>query len=375
MADLKISAATLASALGGTEGLPGLQSAAPVRVTPELIRAYILGTQAGHRNIAGRNGGLEVWQRATSHAIAASTVAYTADGWYLATAASQASVVDRVAGIADASRYAARVRRNSGQTGTGVMRFAFALDEDEVVRLRGQRVVLSFRVSAGANWSPASGTLSFTVYTGTGAVAKRNASAYTSEATPVSGSLALTPGGAAVSAQSSLSTAIGATVTQAEIQFSWTPVGTAGAADDVTIDDVQLEAVPAGATTMPIVFERRPLADTLADCQRHLVAFVPGVTGAVVAPGLCYTTTDAQVPVVFQRPMRRVPTLVVSAGSDFQLLSAAGSGVTCTAVGTVTGNLTYWNLNVSVAAGLVAGNATQLQSATTGASLLFVAEI
>jgi hypothetical protein len=375
MADLKISAATLASALGGTEGLPGLQASSPVRITPELLRAYILGTQAGYRNIAGRNGGLEVWQRATSIAVAASTVAYTADGFYLITAASQASVVDRVAGIANGSRYAARVRRNSGQTGTGVMRFGFALDEDEVHRLRGQRVVLSFRVSAGANWSPASGTLSFTVYAGTGSVARRGGTAYTAEATPVSGSLALTPGAAAVSAQSSLSTAIGASVTQAEIQFSWTPVGTAGAADDVTIDDVMLEALPASATTMPIVFERRPLADTLADCQRHLFAFVPGAASAAVAPGMAYTTTDAQVPVIFRQPMRRVPTLAVLAASDFQLLSAAGSGVTCTAVGTVTGNVGYFNLNVTVAAGLVAGNATQLQSATTAASLLLSGEI
>src|SRR5262249_60899120 len=45
----------------------------------------------GQRNIIGSNGGMEVWQRgaggSASFAINASTTAYTADRWYIATGA------------------------------------------------------------------------------------------------------------------------------------------------------------------------------------------------------------------------------------------------------------------------------------------------
>lgn len=367
-----ISAADLAATLGGAEMIPGVQSGGDVRITPELLRAYILGTSASHRNLAGRVGGFEVWQEGSSVAVAASTTSYTADGWYLATGADQASVVSRVAGITSRSRYAAQVARNSSQTGTGTIRFAAPLDEVEVPTLSGQRCVLSFTAKAGADWSPSSGTLTYNVYVGTGgSVAKRNATPYGTETNPITGTVNLTAGGSATTVTSSISTALPASVTSAEIQFSWTPTGTAGAADNVQIDDLQFEAVPSGVTTWAPVFERRPYSDTLVDCQRHLIVFAAAAAGAPLGQGICYTTTDAQVPVIFARPMRRVPTLSVSAASDWQLLASAGSGVTCSAVGTVAGNATGWNLNVSVAAGLTAGDATQMQASNTSAVIRF----
>lgn len=224
------------------------------------------GYGRGFRNAAGRNGGLEVWQRgaggAASIAVAASTTAYTADGWALKTNANQASVVDQVAGIATGSRWAARVRRTAGQTGTGAMSFELPLDVDEIVALRGNLVTLSLTLQAGANWSPASGNLTIELRTGTGTPAKRSAGAYTGEAADISQAPAITTSPTRYSFTSAA--AIGATVTQASIYLTWTPAGTAGAADDFTIDDVQLEIGLARTT-----FERLPFALELLLCQRH----------------------------------------------------------------------------------------------------------
>ena len=220
--------------------------------------------EPGFKNIAGRNGGLEVWQRgaggSASISVAASTTAYTADGWALKTGANQASTVAQVAGIATGSRWAARVRRNSGQTGTGAMNFEFPLDTDEIVFMQGCVVTLSMTLQAGANWSPTSGNLTIELRTGTGSAAKRSAGAYTGDAAPISVTQAIT---SSAVRYTFTSTALGASVTQASIYLTWTPTGTAGAADDFTIDDVQLEISPVATP-----FERRPFLLELLACER-----------------------------------------------------------------------------------------------------------
>ena len=227
---------------------------------------YTYGPLA-YRNIVGDNGGLEVWQRgagsSASFAVGASTTSYTADRWYLATGANQACVVAAVTGLTALSRLAAKVTRNNGQTGTGALVFAYPLDTDEIVRMRGQKMNIQFQAKAGANWSPAGGTLSYSLYVGTGAVGKRGSTPYTGETQAVSGSLSLNS-----SQQLGTTTAgtviVPANATQAELQIAWTPVGTAGADDSITIDDVQLEA---GAQYT--IFERPPFDKLLLSCKRH----------------------------------------------------------------------------------------------------------
>ena len=229
------------------------------------------GYGRGFRN-AIVNGGQEVWQRgaggAASIAVAASTTAYASDRFFLATGANQACTVSQQAGLVTGSRWCARVQRNSGQTGTGVLRWAIPFDLDEIARVRGKLLVLSMQLRAGANWSPTSGTLSWALYCGTGAAAKRAGSAYTSETTPISGSVNLTAGGG-VSQSVALSTAIPAGTTQMELQFFWTPTGTAGANDYFEIDDVQLEDAGAAASAAPTAFERIPFDVELPRCQFH----------------------------------------------------------------------------------------------------------
>lgn len=208
--------------------------------------AAIVASSGGSRN-ALINGAALVWQRgaggSASIAVAASTVAYADDRWYLATGANQASAVSQQTGPTG-FQYASRVQRNNGQTGTGQMVYAQALDADKIAELAGSTCVLSGFVSTGANWSPSSGTLSWKVYCGTGSPAKRNGSAYTGETSPISGSMNIAQGAssAALSATSgSLSGAIPSNTKQMEVQFFWTPSGTAGANDWFQITGRRLE--------------------------------------------------------------------------------------------------------------------------------------
>lgn len=346
-------------------------------MTPLTVAEAIVAQTQKFKNVLGRNGGLEVWQRlvgaGSTIAIAASTTAYGADGWYLATGASQASTLSQVAGLVSNSRFAARVQRNSGQTGTGTMRFAFPLDIDELLKMAGRQVVLSFVVSTGADWSPAGGTLSYNLYVGTGAVAKRNASAYTGETSPISGSVNLAQGAAAATKISAVSSAIASNITQAELQLSWVPAGTAGANDWFAIDDVQIEVVLDGVAPAAPLFERSDFVWDLQRCQRFLPAF--NVRTAAVqnlAFGLAFGATSGFFTLPFPVATRvRVTGLVVSAAGDWVTTDAGLTSHACTAITFNTGSDTIGAFTTTVASGLTVGQGIAFGSGANTAQFLW----
>lgn len=277
---MPFSGSTFTGVSGSTTAAPGqiVQSAVWNNINTDYATALTmlmsqLVSSISNRNALWMNGGLEVWQRgagaSASIAVGATTTAYTADRWYLATAANQASVVSAQTGLSSASQLCARVRRNAAQTGTGAMYFAYPLDTDEIARLRNNKVSFSCAVQAGANWSPASGTLTVNLYVGTGAVGKRGATPYTSETTVLSIATNLTAGGSVTLITGSSSAALPANSTQAELQFTWTPVGTAGAADDFSVDDVQIESQLSASTWTPTNYDRIPFPQMLLGCKRH----------------------------------------------------------------------------------------------------------
>jgi len=242
---------------------------------------HLAWTPQALRNVID-NGGFEVWQRgagsSSSFAVGASSTAYTADRWYVTTGANEASVISAVTGLVNGlgsnSNIAAKMLRNNGQTGTTAYIFGYPLDTDELLRLRGQKVSLQVVAKAGANWSPASGTLTVNFYVGTGAVGKRGGG-FTSETTVLTGSVNL-----AVSTQGIITATSAATVpttaTQGELQFTWTPVGTAGADDSIQIDDVQLET-----GVFASLFERLPFDFLLPKLKRHYRKTFPYGTAPV----------------------------------------------------------------------------------------------
>lgn len=255
----------------------------------------------GFKNLVGRNGGCEVWQRGTSVSVAALANAYTADGWAIATGANQASTISQQAGLVAGSRWCARVQRNNAQTGTTAMAFEFPLDTDEIVFMQGKVVSLSLVLRSGANWSPTSGNITIALYTGTGSAAKRASGAYTGEATPISVTQAISTTAARYTFTS---VALGASITQASIVIIWTPTGTAGAADYFEIDDVQLEISPVATA-----FERRPFALEEIACQRHLRVYSTDPLGVADA----VSTLFGRGSIPFGVAMRTTPSLLSGA--------------------------------------------------------------
>jgi hypothetical protein len=241
-----------------------------------------LVTSITNRNIVWMNGGFEVWQRgagnAASFAVLASTTQYTADRWYITTGANQASTVAAVAGINTfgGSRLAAAVQRNAAQTGIGTYAFGYPLDQDECIALIGQKIALSCLISAGANFSPASGQVNVDVFFGTGAPTKRQlGGAFTNEQHVLSASLSgEVLGGAATLVTAKGTVAVAAGTAQGEIQFTWTPTGTAGAADTVNFDDLQIEPQTTLTLNSSNVwtitnYDRISFKDMLDGCMRH----------------------------------------------------------------------------------------------------------
>jgi hypothetical protein len=212
------------------------------------------------------NGGFEIWQRgaggSASIAVAASTTAYTADRWYITTGANQASVVSQQASLTSQSRSCGRFRRNSGQTGTGAMVAGQPYTTDMLVPIRGSRITISGWLASGANWSPTSGNITISFYVGTGAEGKRGGG-FTSETTVVTTTIALAAGSGATFFSATSAAVVPTNVAQGELQITWTPTGTAGAADDFSIDDVKVEP-----NIGPTPFDRPLFADELTRCLR-----------------------------------------------------------------------------------------------------------
>jgi len=275
------------------------------------------------RNIIGRNGGFEVWQRGTPVSVPASSTLYTVDGWYCWNAANEACTVTRVAGLTSNSRFAAKWQRNSGQTGTvQIAALACPLDADEIVKCIGNNLCISFTVKAGANFSPTSSVLGLYVSCGTGALpSKRGNSGYTGETAPIAAGFAITTTATRYSFISTFPVA--ANVLQMEVMFYTQPIGTAGADDSFTVDDVQLEVIGVGGIAS--TFERSDYQLDLLRCQRHFYAVTSHYLGLALNGSALYNGA-----LKFPVTMRVAPTL--STGGTYTA-GAGGPGTVAVRVG------------------------------------------
>jgi hypothetical protein len=273
------------------------------------------------------------WQRGTSFTSIANTLTYTADRWF-AVGGSSSSIsvsqqaVTSVAGFSQALQFG----RASSNANTAVINLGQALETADSVRCQGQTVTLSFWAQAGANWSPASGNLNVLVASGTGtnqSAANLVAGSWTNYS-----SLTLTPqqGAAAAAAgiaqpitttwtRYSFTAQVPATATQLGVLFAATPVGTAGAADDVQIMGVQLEI---GAQATP--FEHRDVQVELEIAQRYAYVINEPAAGVIVGIGGAVAAANNQVfYLALPVQMRAAPTVTVVAGT-FKVAAAASAG-------------------------------------------------
>jgi hypothetical protein len=271
---------------------------------------------------AGRNfilnGGFDIWQRGTSVAVAASQTVYTTDRWKLSLGANASYTVSRQA-TGDTTnlpfvQYAARVQRDSGQTGTNIGYFIQGIETVNSIPLAGKSITFSFYARKGANYSAASDALSFIVAYGTG-TDQDPAGAYTGQANAISTSVTLTSTWQRFTATATMAT----TATEIKAFFNYTPVGTAGANDYYEITGVQLEV---GSVATQFSRAGATLAGELAACQRYYYrASNGGNANSGWGMGFGASTTMARIYVTPPVTMRVVPTAV-----DFSTLCLYDGG-------------------------------------------------
>jgi hypothetical protein len=223
------------------------------------------------------------------------------------------------------------------------------LETFDSLRCQGQTVTLSFWAKAGATFSGSG--LTAQVIAGSGfnqSAASLVAGTWASASQVVDVPQALTSS----MARYQFTGVVPATATQLGILLSFTPAGTAGADDSVSINGVQLEI---GASASP--FEHIDAQVTLEVCQRYAWAIPEPAAGVVIGAGantgasaqLFYIATPVQ--------LLKAPTVTVAAGAFKTNQAGTATATTITPGATHTPNAISINGN---SAG-TAGQATLLQ--------------
>jgi hypothetical protein len=330
--------------------------------------------QAAGKN-AVINSGMDIWQRGTSIAIAASTPSYSTDRWMLYNTANQASVVSRQV-TGDTTnlpniQYCARVQRNSGQTGIGVYNFAQSFETVNSIQFAGQTVTLSFYARAGVNFSPTSSILVASITTGTGTDQNRATAGYTGDSLEsVNATLTTTW------QRFTITRTLPTTTTEIATMFTWTPVGTAGANDYFEITGVQLEL---GTTATTFSRNGSTRQAELAACQRYYyrasAANCSGTAAMLLNGHSRNTTTDANMSLTAPVQMRTFPSILdYSTGLN---LTDGASNFTVTSLTLATFSSTSNMLTVSaVSTGLTNYRPYDLTAATNNTAYVgFSAEL
>jgi hypothetical protein len=278
------------------------------------------------------------------------TPAYFADRFFAAGSAATAILMAAVADGAIAGfSQDLKISRQAGNASLATINVGQALETFDSLRCQGQTVTLSFWAKAGATYS--GGALTAQVIAGGGfnqSAASLVAGTWTSTSSVVSVAQALTSS----MRRYQFTGVVPATATQLGILLSFTPTGTAGADDSVSINGVQLEI---GASASP--FEHIDAQVTLEVCQRYAWAIAEPAAGVVIGAGantgasaqLFYIATPVQ--------LLKAPTVTVAAGAFKTNQAGTATATTITPGATHTPNAISINGNSSG----TAGQATLLQ--------------
>ena len=316
------------------------------------------------------NGNFDVWQRGTSFAATAGTSQYAADRWQIYSA-NTATTFSRQTASLDGSTYSMRISRDSANADTNTIGLYKSLESINSMKFRGKKLTLSFYAKAGADFSPTSSLITVQIRTGTG-TDQNIVTGYTDLAYAINTTQAITTSW--VKYTFTTAAVIGATVNQLGINFTTTPTGTAGAADNWEIKQVQLCA---GSVALP--FQPKSYAQELADCQRYCYAFTSpsGSTITNAGGGPASSTTIAFVPLQYPRPFRSSPTLTATAG-DWKLADAVSGGIDVTAlsIGFHVSGYFGCELQATVAAGLTQYRTYRLiNDGSAARTMIFSAEL
>ena len=240
------------------------------------------------------NGGFDVWQRGVSLTSSSYYNMY-ADRWMGDAHNNTGNTISRQLATASEPFYRfLRFQRDASNSGTGMRRIGTVFESQDTKSICGQEVTLSWYMRKGANWSPATDTVTSGIFTGTAnneSMSNGLGAAWTGYANQ-SQSNTITTSWVRFSQTVTLS----ATAQQVGINFV-TPaaVGTAGAADSWDMGGVKLEL---GGHATP--FESPGFGPEITRCQRYYcksypIDTAPGTNGAAGAcSGLAIYSSGSQ---------------------------------------------------------------------------------
>ncbi len=192
----------------------------------------------------------------------AATPTYFADRFFAAGGASSAILM---AATPDASvtgfNQSLKVSRQSGNSNTAVINLGQVVETFDSLRCQGQTVTLSFWARAGATFS--GGALTVQLIAGNG-VNQSAASLIARTWTGLSSVVSAQQGLTSAMTRYQFTGAVPASASQLGVLLSFTPSGTAGVDDSISINGVQLEIGPSASP-----FEHIDAQVTLEICQRY----------------------------------------------------------------------------------------------------------
>ena len=307
------------------------------------------------------NGNFDIWQRGTSIAMTTAD-AYAADRWYCETAtAATDKTVSRQTASNNGSYYSARVAMV--QDTDELLTFSQALESQDSIKFRGQKLTLSFWAKAGAEFVTDNSTLVCKIVTGKGTDQK--VLAFTTSADAISANKTLTD--TFVKHTITTTAAIASDITQIGVSFAFTHAGAGVTTNYFEVSQVQLCA---GSVALP--FQPKSYAQELADCQRYCLAYnlpagSPLATGNGIGTTFLYATLNLPV------EMRTIPTMTATA-SDW-IVSDWTAGNDCTALSILRGSPSVLLLKATVASGITQFKFYNLITNASARSLYFDAEL
>lgn len=296
---------------------------------PTALAAAIAAINARLKGNLLINGAFQIWQKGTSIAGAAAAATGTVDGWnFCRSGFAAGATISRQTG--SNARYCARLQRDNSNSSTATIYFAQSIETADSIPYRSKAISLKFRARKGANYSATSDALQYFLQTGTGTDESVNAS-LTGATNIASGTVTLTTSWQTFEIAAATP---GASITQIGVRFAFDPVGTAGAADYVEIEQVQLVADSYAGD-----FPYKSDAEELALCQRRfsksfILATAPaqnvgGGTGEMIFPATKATTgTNYSPRVPFPVRMRATPSVTIynPSATNGQVRDATASG-------------------------------------------------
>ena len=333
--------------------------------TINLFQTSTLSAQAGKNAVI--NGGMDIWQRGTS--FTTSNNQYTADRLQYYNNGANFTVSQQTATVPTGFQYYARWQRNSGSTSTTASYLGMNLETKDSLRFAGQTITFSFYARKGANYSGASSNLALNISSGTGTDQNNISGAFTGATVLTNTTATLTTS----FQRFTYTVTVGSTATQLGFYWTFTGVGTAGAADYVEITGIQME-LGSYATT----FSRAggTIQGELAACQRYTQVWPPiaGTANAQPITSCSYYSSTLGF-AVFPLPveMRVAPATTFNTASAY-IIYANSTNKAATAISLDQANTRTIFVDVTTSAA-TAGFAGMLAAATTSGYIILSSEL